>query len=315
MTFRSISLEETHIPATQEGLKSMECMVCSTKKGREHVFREMMFGTRREFGYWECLTCGCLQIKQVPDDLGDHYPDSYYSFITHYSAWKKWYYRAHFVAPTFMRRLRRCSADISSVIAAKPKKGARILDVGSGAGRLVEILRCLGLDAYGVDPFLTSEGPYVRRTSLQETGGIWDLIMFHHSLEHMQNHVEILRCARSKLAADGTCLVRIPVATWAWEHYGRDWVQLDAPRHLVIHTPKSFRLTAESAGLQIVQTVFDSNEFQFSGSELYRRDLSLLDVRSGGQFSSKCLRGFRTHADTLNREQNGDQAAFFLRAQ
>jgi SAM-dependent methyltransferase len=312
MTIWPISSENTGVPTAEVDWKSMECIVCSAKTGREHVFREMMFGTRKEFRYWECLACGCLQIEPVPDDLGEHYPDSYHSFSTHYSAWKKWYYRAHFAAPTLMRRLRRCSADISSVIATEPRKDWQILDVGSGAGRLVEILRSLGFNAHGIDPFLTSEGPYVRRMSLQDVGGIWDLIMFQHSLEHMQNHVEVLRCARSKLAAGGTCLVRIPIATWAWKHYGKDWVQLDVPRHLVIHTPESFRLTAESAGFQITQTVFDSNEFQFSGSELYRRDFSLHDVKSNGLFSSKCLRGFRAQADMLNREQNGDQAAFFL---
>ena len=315
MEFLPISSERTRVPGAGVNLGSMECTVCGAKTGKEHIFREMMFGTRREFSYWECLACGCLQIERVPDDLADHYPASYYSFSTHSSAWKKLYYRAHFLAPTLMRRLRRCSADISSVIVAKPSKNTRILDVGSGAGRLVEILRSLGFDAHGIDPFLTSEGPYVRRTSLQDAGGIWDLIMFHHSLEHMQNHIEALRCARSKLAAGGICLVRIPVATWAWEYYGRDWVQLDAPRHLVIHTPKSFRLTAESAGFQIVQTIFDSDGFLFRGSELYRRDFSLLDVRSRGQFSPKSLRGFRAQADKLNMKQNGDQAAFFLKAQ
>jgi hypothetical protein len=27
----------------------------------------MMFGTHSEFLYWECLTCGCLQIATVPE--------------------------------------------------------------------------------------------------------------------------------------------------------------------------------------------------------------------------------------------------------
>jgi SAM-dependent methyltransferase len=272
----------------------------------------MMFGTRKEFIYWECLGCGCLQISVVPNNLGDYYPKNYYSFSIPEPAWKNWYYRAHFEFPALMRLLRRCPPDISSVIAANPKPGARILDVGCGGGQLVRTLRRFGYEAYGTDPFLKAKLPYLRNSLLEDIDDEWDLIMFHHSLEHMQNHAETLRCARSKLAPGGVCLVRIPVATWAWEHYGRDWVQLDAPRHFVIHTPKSFLLTAESAGFQTIRVIFDSNEFQFFASELYQRDIPLQDCNVSEQLSRSKKRGYRAHADRLNRDQLGDQAAFFL---
>jgi hypothetical protein len=129
---------------------------------------------------------------------------------------------------------------------------------------------------------------------------------------HGQKHVEMLRCVRSKLSAGGKCLVRIPAVSWAWEHYGRDWAQLDAPRHLVIHTPRSFQLTANAAGFQIERTIFHSNEFQFYASELYRRDLSLHGKEAVDAFSRSEIRKFRAQADNLNRQQLGDQAAFFM---
>jgi SAM-dependent methyltransferase len=289
----------------------MECIVCRGNKGKEHTFREMMFGTRKEFDYWECFECGCMQISSVPEQLSDHYAGSYYSFGLRAAPWKHWFYRAHFEAPGLMRLLRRCSADISSVIAVKPKPRARILDVGCGGGRLVHILRTLGFEAHGVDPFLKADQPYLRNISLENADAGWDLIMFHHSLEHMQNHVDVLRCARSKLNVNGTCLVRIPVVSWAWAHYGRDWAQLDVPRHLVIHTRRSFELTAAAAGFQMKQIIFDSDEFQFSASECYQRDIPLHDKRASKQFSQNEIRRFRAHADKLNREQRGDQAIFF----
>ena len=289
----------------------MECIVCRGNKGQEHIFREMMFGTRKEFDYWECSECGCMQIVSVPEQMGDYYSDSYYSFGVRAAPWKSWYYRAHFEAPRLMRLLRRCSPDISSVIAAKPKPGARILDVGCGGGRLVHILRNLGFEACGVDPFLKADLPYVRKIPLEDADAGWDLIMFHHSLEHMQNHVDVLRCARGKLNVNGTCLVRIPVANWAWAHYGRNWAQLDAPRHFVIHSPRSFELTAAAAGFQMKQIIFDSDEFQFSASECYQRDIPYRDRRASRQFSKSQIRKFRAHADSLNKERRGDQAAFF----
>ena len=40
----------------------------------------MMLGTRDEFDYVQCGKCGCLQIEEVPDNLGEYYPQDYYSF-------------------------------------------------------------------------------------------------------------------------------------------------------------------------------------------------------------------------------------------
>jgi len=251
----------------------------------------------------------------VPDNLRDYYSSEYYSFGVRASNWKSLYYRAHFAIPHLMRLFRRCSEDLSSVISVKPTFGARILDVGCGGGRLVSILRSLGFDAYGIDPYMEGESisPYLRNSTLEEAGEGWNLIMLHHSLEHMRNNVEVLRCIRGKLAAGGVCLVRIPVATWAWEHYGTDWVQLDAPRHLVIHTLKSFQLTAELAGFEVQDIIYDSNEFQFIGSELYRRDIPLNVYHAREQFTRSDKRKFRALAEKLNGEQRGDQAAFYLR--
>jgi len=57
------------------------CRVCeATAQGRTHIAREMMYGFRDEFEYYECPVCGCLQIQQVPSDLSKYYPRDYYSF-------------------------------------------------------------------------------------------------------------------------------------------------------------------------------------------------------------------------------------------
>jgi SAM-dependent methyltransferase len=273
----------------------------------------MMFGTRDEFTYWECSVCGCLQIARIPERLGDYYPDDYYSFSLHLNALELWLYRAYFKAPQLASLFRRARA-FQSVIEAKPKCGARILDVGCGSGKLVSVLRNIGFDAYGTDPFAKAETHYVRRGSLEDAEDNWDLIMFHHSLEHMPNQVAVLRSARQKLARDGTCLVRIPVAAWAWQHYKRNWVQLDAPRHLIIHTLDSFSRASELAGFHTGQITFDSTAFQFYGSELYARDMPQKDKDSkSAQFSKATMRSFKARAIDLNRQQLGDQASFYLR--
>jgi len=292
----------------------MNCVICKGTSGAEHILREMMFGTRDEFVYWECSGCGCLQIAEIPQNLADYYPPGYYSFSAHATPLQMWMYRACFKAPRLVGLFRRPGVTFQAILDLNPKVGARVLDVGCGGGKMVAILRSLGVDAHGIDPFTKDETQYVRRARLEDTTAKdWDMILFQHSLEHMGNHIDVLRAARERLAATGTCLVRIPVATWAWQHYQENWVQLDPPRHLIIHTPRSFRLASEAAGFRISRTIFDSGAFQFYGSDMYQRNIPLThEPEELSRLGKSGMRSLGARAAELNRQELGDQASFHL---
>src|SRR5687767_3710530 len=56
------------------------CRICGAVSDTPPLSaREQMFGTGESFDYFQCSECGCLQIREIPDDLGRHYPSSYYS--------------------------------------------------------------------------------------------------------------------------------------------------------------------------------------------------------------------------------------------
>ncbi|MBA3672023.1 MAG: class I SAM-dependent methyltransferase, partial [Gemmatimonadaceae bacterium] len=196
---------------------------------------------------------------------------------------------------------------------------SRILDVGCGQGLLLQRLVDAGFDgAIGIDPFIAADARYagrilVKRGTLDEMDGTFDLVMFHHSLEHIGSQRDTLARAAELLRDGGHCLVRIPVAdSWAWEEYRDRWVQLDAPRHLFLHSVNSLRQLAESVGLQLDRVVHDSTAFAMEGSELYRRDRPLTGLPSAG-FSPEQRRAFGRQARELNASGRGDQAAFYLR--
>jgi hypothetical protein len=286
----------------------------------------MMLGLREEFEYVECKSCGCLRIASIPDDLAKYYPsDSYYS------------YRATQNLRTRLGRLRLRFAvnnpwltqkmgwsnrlnTLSRIQMFGLDRNMRILDVGSGEASFVRDLRAAGFTgALGLDPYIEQDihdknGLVVKKAFLSEIGGGWDQIMFHHSLEHIADQTGTLKIARAKLSSKGTCLVRIPLVNWAWKKYGKDWVQLDPPRHLCVHTEKSFRLAAAQAGYNVARVVYDSWELQFWGSELYQKNIPLQmgQAELAQHFSSVQLNDFRRLADELNRQQLGDQAMFFL---
>jgi hypothetical protein len=150
-------------------------------------------------------------------------------------------------------------------------------------------------------------------SGLDETS--WDVIMFHHSFEHMSEPHATLSSVARLMSRDGCCLIRIPVVAWSWERYGVNWVQLDAPRHQFLYTERGFRLLAESAGLKVTRVHYDSTSIQFWGSELYARNIAQreTDWRNPRKvFSRGQIQAFESGARDLNDSFQGDQAAFYL---
>jgi hypothetical protein len=304
----------------------MTCEFCGSSGFVSHTVREMMHGFRDEFEYLECKSCGCLRIASIPDDLARYYPsDSYYSYkVTQNLRTRLGRLRLRigldhpWIGRTLGWTKRLQTLDWIQMFSLE--RNMRILDVGSGGASFVRDLRSAGFTgALGLDPFIAEDiqdknGMVVKKAYLSEIGGRWDQIMFHHSLEHIADQTETLQIARAKLSRLGTCLVRIPLANWAWQNYGKDWVQLDPPRHLCVHTEKSFRLAAAKAGFKISRVIYDSWELQFWGSELYQKDIPLQTGQKelAQHFSRAQLRNFCSRADALNSQGLGDQAIFFL---
>ena len=275
----------------------------------------MMFGTREEFKYFECSECGCLSLQDVPEDLSGYYPADYYSLNAKASTWPRKLRNRLYLSPVSFLVNWHSRSDFDAIRRAGLTKSKALLDVGCGAGQLVADLRELGYRAEGVDPFIGNDicddaGIRVHCTTLDRIDGQWDAILFRHSLEHMPSQVDVLRAARLRLRVGGVCIVCIPVVGCAWKHYGTNWMQLDAPRHLVIHTVKSFSLIAARAGFTIDDVVFDSDELQFWASELYRRDQVPTASDRPGILR---LTWMRRRARELNRLHVGDKAQFYLR--
>lgn len=320
------------------------CRICGNiENNRFHDAREMMFGTRRKFVYLECGACGTIQIKEVPD-LSLYYPKDYYSFDATGDLWftKKLKSRlaARFAGDYFVRgrnfigkRLAEKKDWINFFYPASLKEpllelnfGSRILDFGCGGGRLLQILYHFGFrNLTGADAFVESDifypnGVTIYKKSLAELEPFFDFVMLHHAFEHVPNPLETLREIRRLLAKDKFCLIRIPVVNFAWEKYGANWVQLDAPRHVFLYTEKSFRYLAEKAGFTVEKVVYDSEAFQFWGSEQYLQDIPLNDEQaykgdvSNGIFTPEQIDAWQREAENLNECGKGDQACFYLRS-
>lgn len=307
------------------------CRICGSRgPHRRLVLNESMFETWESFQYFECASCGCVQIVDIPADLGRYYPPEYYSLapsnhgglhkllktsVLGYVGGK----RSLLGAILYASGLR--PVDTPWMQAAGLRTKTRILDVGCGSGgRLQDLAHAGFAHLLGVDLFLDEDrvlesGLTLRKAELNQIEGSFDLIMFHHSLEHLPDPGAAIVSASRLLAPDGKILVRVPVmGKWAWRHYASDWVQLDPPRHLYTFTEKGIAILAVAAGLQVGKVLYDSEAFQFEGSERILRlrsqkgDGTSLGARSAGLSPAQ----MKQRAQELNRAQDGDQACFFL---
>ncbi|HOI93355.1 MAG TPA: methyltransferase domain-containing protein [Syntrophobacter fumaroxidans] len=319
-----------------------QCRICGNSQGNTHyTAREMMYGSRDEFEYFECGNCGCLQIMAIPDDLQKYYSTQYYSFknqpLAPRTILQKIYNNVKNQRVKCLVRNWKALGTLSFMIYGKPipvwlkrmdiSYSSHIVDIGCGSGSILLSLQKSGYtNLVGIDPFINDSIIYNERLKiikqqLCELDGKYDLIMMHHSLEHIDNHTYIFKILRSLLNPGGTILIRTPiVSSFAWRKYKINWVQMDSPRHLYLHTVKSMKLLADQSSLKIVDIYFDSTAFQFWGSEQYINDIPLLDMKSyrnnprGSIFTDNLIKEFERKSRELNASGDGDQACFYLKA-
>src|SRR5713101_494993 len=146
-----------------------ECRICGNRDGnRKHIAREMMMVLREEFEYIECGSCGCLQVAEVPANLGKYYPaERYYSYQDGYAGFRgplRNFLRRERAAYVFGRR-NPIGFILTRLFGEKEhhrwlKTGdvgfdTSILDVGCGGGELLLNLMSEGFKSLtGVDPYL-----------------------------------------------------------------------------------------------------------------------------------------------------------------
>ncbi len=308
------------------------CRLClSEEVSRTFEAREMMIGHRDIFAYHECGACLSVNLDERMSDeaLARYYGPGYYSFDPKGgSAIKRF----------LIRERDRATAGrfspLGAVIAwAKPDlemaltrsyglpRNAKILDVGCGAGHLLDRLVDVGYtNLLGIDPFIPADthsaaGVPILRREIDAMDGQFDLVMFNHSLEHVEAPRDVLASAARLLSPTGRCVVRIPtVSSAAWEEYGVDWVQFDAPRHVSLPSRDGMRIAGAAAGMRLERMVDDSSAFQFWGSEQYRRDVPLSEPQIfTGMFTKDQVTAFKRRATELNAQSRGDQSAFVFR--
>lgn len=312
------------------------CKVCGNSNGNKlYAVKEMQLGMRETFTYMECGNCGCMQLMDIPADLGKYYPnEGYYSFNRGLTLQK----------PGLLRRIKTSyllqgkNALVGGLLSVGYKvpdyyswmkiPGIKyddaILDIGTGNGSLLSTLFSLGFtNLTGIDPFIDKDMQYgsinIYKKSIFETEGQYDYLMLHHAFEHMDEPLKVLQQLYKLVKKGKYVLIRTPVmGMYSWKKYGTNWMDLDAPRHIIIHSLKSMQLLAAQAGYELRKTVFDGNYMSLIGSDQYAKDIALPDPNSymvnkpASGYNKEDVEKFKSITIQNNKEQQADQAAFYL---
>ncbi len=277
---------------------SLKCRICGGEAPESAAVtaKELMYGSRDTFQYFECPVCHCLQITEIPENLGKYYGDGYYSYQ---------------VDTPF--------EDVSNL----PKDDRPILDVGCGAGEyLISLYNKGRTNLTGCDPYVPHEihypqGIHVYKKTIHEMEGTYDTIYMRDSFEHVTDPHEVFDSLKRLLSPDGMIVIQIPVyPNIAYSEFGTCWYQLDAPRHIHLFSKEALASLARQHGLQVVKREYDSDWGQIVRSFLYQRDIPFFEqtaemVRT--YFSESDIRAMKQLSDKANAGEIGDHARFYLK--
>jgi 2-polyprenyl-3-methyl-5-hydroxy-6-metoxy-1,4-benzoquinol methylase len=149
----------------------------------------------------------------------------------------------------------------------RPRGVGRLLDVGCGHGAFLAEMGRAGWEVQGVEPdanaaaVARARGVPVINAPLEAaplSPGAFDAVTLSHVIEHLHDPIEALRILHHLLRPGGVIWIATPnLESRGHARYGRDWIGLDPPRHLVLFTRSSLARAVESVGFKLLRFVPD----------------------------------------------------------
>jgi len=237
----------------------------------------------------KCRNCGVLFLNPQPSkkELKKYYPkEKYYSLKSietkensQKTRLKIFLYDLYFGVRKNLLLKFFFSAIKFSVRGTKIMERKKLLDIGSGSGQFLYDMKQLGMVVYGVEPSKFDEkgskenGLNIKKSSLKK--GIFkkdsfDIITINHVLEHTDNPLRTIKEIFRILKKKGTLIIGVPnYNSLAYSLFGKNWYQLDVPRHLFNFSGKNLMKILEKEGFKVEKVRYNSIPSQFVISLLF----------------------------------------------
>lgn len=203
-------------------------------------------GAKNGFEMFACTACASLYSGHVPTDEDTEDYDAYYT-------------EANLSVPDFIReRLREIIGEFS-----RYRESNRLLDIGFGAGTMLETARELNWNAFGLEVSKPAVEQARKRGFEVFHGGLcdakypdnyFDVVTLSEILEHLPDPNGDLREIVRILRPGGILWATTPSATsLSFLLMRLDWSMLSPPEHIQLYSKKGVRLMLESAGFTNVK--------------------------------------------------------------
>lgn len=206
------------------------------------------FGEKSGWPLGRCRICGQVSALRMPSavELSEHYRRYAYDTLDF-----------HHIPPFVRSRLREVAASFS-----RYRKSNRLLDVGFGAGAMLEAARLEGWDPFGteVSTLAVEQARKLGFTNVHEgdfleapyRAASFDVVVATELLEHLPDPLPFIRQARRLLAPGGAFYLTTPNANGiSGRLLGLDWSIVAPPEHINLFSPRSLRLALESCGFEV----------------------------------------------------------------
>jgi|WetSurMetagenome_2_1015567.scaffolds.fasta_scaffold00026_82 SAM-dependent methyltransferase len=158
-----------------------------------------------------------------------------------------------------VRLASRCLGEILFQGVLPPPFGKKkVLDVGCGYGRLLDIFKIQGWETYGVEPgkeaaeIAKKNGHHIHFGNLftaQYEPLSFSIIIFCHSFEHIADFRNTLAESKRILSQDGLLIIEVPNADCFDARFlGSSWLGWHVPFHLYHWKPRALSMALQAAG-------------------------------------------------------------------
>jgi 2-polyprenyl-3-methyl-5-hydroxy-6-metoxy-1,4-benzoquinol methylase len=239
----------------KEYLSGDSCPICGCMK-TVHAWTatDLNWKTQGSFPYIRCKGCGAFFRPVGSTISADAYPQGYGTYGNPES-------------PFIQSRINSTANHRRAEFLESIRKPGTILDVGCGSGFFLAHLRSRGWQVHGLEPAVEHVAfarnvlglPNVIQGTWPPAKGFsrqFDAVTMIHLIEHMPDPMTALTAARYSLCERGTVLLETPNSeSWPARIFGPRWVTLDAPRHMVIFSPKSLAQCLKAAEFGKIRTI------------------------------------------------------------
>lgn len=165
------------------------CIICSSQTN--------LFAKKEDYIIYRCISCGLGYTDELKKQSGDYHRDE--TYILEEDLFKN----------IFTRRINEVTKLINS---------GKVLEIGCSAGLMLSLFKKKGFEVRGVELSRKSAQEAIKKGIDVKIGFFekvnftekFDLIILNHTLEHMENPVEVLKKVKSILKPKGYVLIDLP---------------------------------------------------------------------------------------------------------